>query len=57
VIKQHRTLASYINMLLGLGFALSHIQEWGPTEEQIASQPTLADEHQRPPFQLIAARS
>jgi ubiquinone/menaquinone biosynthesis C-methylase UbiE len=56
VIKQHRTLATYINMLLRLGFAISHVEEWGPTAEQIASQPTLADEHQRPPFLLVAAR-
>jgi ubiquinone/menaquinone biosynthesis C-methylase UbiE len=56
VIKQHRTLATYINMLLRLGFALSHVEEWGPTAEQIASRPTLADERQRPPFLLVAAR-
>jgi ubiquinone/menaquinone biosynthesis C-methylase UbiE len=56
VIKQHRTLATYINMLLRLGFALSHVEEWGPSAEQIASRPSLADEHQRPPFLLLAAR-
>ena len=56
VIKQHRTLATYINMLLRLGFTIFHVEEWGPTEEQIASRPNLADEHQRPPFLLVAAR-
>jgi SAM-dependent methyltransferase len=56
VIKQHRTLATYVNMLLRLGFALSSLEEWGPTAEQIASQPNLADERQRPPFLLVAAR-
>jgi len=56
VIKQHRTLAAYIDMLLRLGFAISHVEEWGPTEEQIASNPGWADERQRPPFLLIAAR-
>jgi SAM-dependent methyltransferase len=56
VIKQHRTVATYINMLLRVGFALSHVEEWGPTEEQIVSRPSLADEHQRPPFLLVAAR-
>ncbi|MBI1774867.1 MAG: class I SAM-dependent methyltransferase [Proteobacteria bacterium] len=56
VIKQHRTLAGYVNLLLRLGFALSHLEEWGPTPEQIAARPTLADEHQRPPFLLVAAR-
>jgi ubiquinone/menaquinone biosynthesis C-methylase UbiE len=56
VIKHHRTLATYINTLLRCGFAISHVEEWGPTDEQIALRPTLADEHQRPPFLLVAAR-
>ncbi len=56
VIKQHRTLATYINLLLRLGFTLTRVQEWGPTPEQIAALPNLADEHQRPPFLLVAAR-
>jgi SAM-dependent methyltransferase len=56
VIKQHRTLATYIGMLLRLGFAISRVEEWGPTDEQIASNPGWADERHRPPFLLIAAR-
>jgi SAM-dependent methyltransferase len=56
VIKQHRTLASYLNLLLRSGFALSHVEEWGPTEDQIALRPQFADERQRPPFLLVAAR-
>jgi hypothetical protein len=56
VIKQHRTLATYINMLLRLGFTLGHLEEWGPSPRQIASRPELADERQRPPFLLAAAR-
>ncbi len=56
VIKQHRTVGSYLNMLLHLGLAISHVEEWGPTEEQVALRPGLAEEHQRPPFLLVAAR-
>ena len=56
VIKLHRTVATYINMLLRRGFAISLVEEWGPTDAQIASRPNLADEHQRPPFLLLAAR-
>ncbi|MCW3475804.1 hypothetical protein [Limobrevibacterium gyesilva] len=56
MIKQHRTLAAYVNMLLRVGFAISHVEEWGPAEQQIASRPSLADERQRPPFLLVAAR-
>jgi ubiquinone/menaquinone biosynthesis C-methylase UbiE len=56
VIKQHRTVATYINTLLRLGFVISHVEEWGPTDAQIAARPALADERQRPPFFLLAAR-
>jgi ubiquinone/menaquinone biosynthesis C-methylase UbiE len=56
VIKQHRTLATYVNMLVRLGFAIAHVEEWGPTDQQIASRPQWADERQRPPFLLVAAR-
>ena len=56
VIKQHRTLATYVNMLLRLGFAIFHVEEWGPTQEQVAARPNLADELHRPPFLLLAAR-
>jgi len=56
VIKQHRIVASYINLLLRQGFILSRLVEWGPTADQIAAQPALADERQRPPFLIVAAR-
>ena len=56
VIKHHRTVATYLNTLLRLGFAISHVAEWGPTKEQIASRPDLAHDHERPPFLLVAAR-
>lgn len=56
VIKQHRTVATYINLLLRVGFSLSHVEEWGPTDAQIAARPNWADERQRPPFLLVAAR-
>ena len=55
VIKQHRTLATYINLLIQIGFVIGHVEEWGPTEEQIAAQPNWADERHRPPFLLMAA--
>jgi SAM-dependent methyltransferase len=56
VIKQHRTLATYINLLLERGFALSRVEEWGPTDAQIAAHPEWAVERDRPPFLLISAR-
>jgi SAM-dependent methyltransferase len=56
VIKQHRTVATYFNLLIGLGFAIVRVEEWGPSEAQIAAHPEWADEVQRPPFLLVAAR-
>jgi SAM-dependent methyltransferase len=56
VVKQHRTLATYINTLIQCGFVIAHVEEWGPTPSQIAAQANLADEHQRPPFLLVVAR-
>lgn len=56
VIKQHRTMGHYLNALLRHGFALEHVEEWGPDEAQIAACPELADERQRPPFLLVGAR-
>lgn len=56
VVKQHRTLATYVNLLLRLGFTLTHLEEWGPSLEQVAARPDWADERQRPPFLLVSAR-
>jgi SAM-dependent methyltransferase len=54
VIKRHRTIATYVNLLLDSGFTITHIDEWGPSKEQVASHPDWAGEHQRPSFLLIA---
>jgi len=56
VMKQHRTLATYVNLLLRAGFAISYVEEWGPSEAQIRAQPGLADERHRPPFLIVAAK-
>jgi SAM-dependent methyltransferase len=56
VIKQHRTIGHYLNALLRHGFAISHVEEWGPDDAQIAAHPEWADERQRPPFLLVGAR-
>jgi SAM-dependent methyltransferase len=56
VVKYHRTVASYVNSLLAQGFQLVRLEEWGPTQEQIAAHPEWADEVHRPPFLLLAAR-
>jgi len=56
VVKQHRTVGTYVTLLLRAGFALTQIEEWGPSEAQIAAHPEWAAERERPPFLLVAAR-
>lgn len=56
VVKQHRTLGTYLNLLLRLGFTIAHVEEWSPSDAQIAADPSLAEERERPMFLLVAAR-
>lgn len=53
VIKQHRTLGTTLNTLIAAGFAITHVEEWGPSEEQIAVRPDWAVERERPMFLII----
>ncbi|HEY1797143.1 MAG TPA: methyltransferase domain-containing protein [Stellaceae bacterium] len=55
VIKQHRTIGTYLNMLTGLGFRVEHVEEWGPTHEQLAAHPEWVGERERPAFLLVGA--
>jgi SAM-dependent methyltransferase len=55
VIKQHRTIAAYVNLLLELGFTPRRLEEWGPSEAQIAAHPEWSVERDRPPFLLVSA--
>jgi SAM-dependent methyltransferase len=56
VVKQHRTVATYLNLLIEAGFTIARVVEWAPSPEQIAAHPEWADEVERPPFLLVAAR-
>ncbi|WP_425251688.1 class I SAM-dependent methyltransferase [Janthinobacterium sp. NFX145] len=53
VIKQHRTLGTTLNALIRAGFQLEHVEEWGPTDAQVAQQPALAEERERPMLLLV----
>lgn len=55
VVKQHRMLGTTLTTLIGAGFAIRHVEEWRPTEAQIAAMPTLAEELDRPMLLLVAA--
>lgn len=56
IVKQHRTIGTTLNLLIGLGFTVTHVEEWGPTDAQIAKHPDWAEARERPMFLLIAAR-
>ena len=56
VLKQHRTIGSTLNLLVRLGFVIAHVEEWAPTDDQIADRPELAEERERPMLLLVGAR-
>ena len=56
VVKQHRTIGTTLNLLIRAGFSIAHVEEWGPTDEQILATPELAEERDRPMFLLVAAQ-
>ncbi|HSV01350.1 MAG TPA: class I SAM-dependent methyltransferase [Roseiarcus sp.] len=56
VRKQHRTLGTTLNTLIDAGFALRRLVEWSPTPEQLAAQPSLAEEMERPMMAIVAAQ-
>lgn len=53
VIKQHRTISTYLTILLNAGFILVAINEWGPSTEQIKKFPDWSKTRDRPPFLLV----
>jgi SAM-dependent methyltransferase len=53
VVKQHRMLGTYFSMLRRTGFMVSHLEDWGPSEEQVAARPDWAAERERPLFLLV----
>jgi SAM-dependent methyltransferase len=56
VVKQHRTLATTLNLLADAGFIVGHVEEWGPTREQMAAHPEWRIEHRQPSFLLVSVR-
>ena len=55
VVKQHRTITSYVRSLRGAGFTVTDLIEWGPSADQIAAVPEWDIELDRPYSLLIAA--
>lgn len=56
VIKQHRTIGTLLNALIATGFSIRQVNEWGPTDAQVAAQPALAEERERPMMLLVSVQ-
>jgi SAM-dependent methyltransferase len=56
VVKHHRRIGTTLNLLIAAGFVIGQVEEFCPTDAQIAERPALAEERDRPTFLLIAAR-
>jgi SAM-dependent methyltransferase len=56
VLKQHRTIGTTLNTLIGAGFVIRHVEEWAPAAEQLAAQPGLVDEIERPMMLIVSAQ-
>ena len=55
VPRQHRSVSSYVNGVLGAGLVFRSLLEPGPDEKAIATWPRLNDQRRRPPFLVIRA--
>lgn len=55
VRKYHRTVETYVQLLLQNGFALTGFRDWVPSLEDVAQHPEWKDERRRPYFLLISA--
>jgi hypothetical protein len=54
IVKQHRTIGTTLNTLIGAGFAIQQVLEWAPSPDQIAENPALAEERERPMILIIS---
>lgn len=55
VLKHHRTVATTLNDLMDAGFAIRRVAEFAPTAAQIAAEPALEEELDRPMMLMVAA--
>jgi SAM-dependent methyltransferase len=55
VVKYHRTIATTVNLLIAAGFRILRLEEFAPTAGQVAANPNLAEEIDRPMFLMVAA--
>lgn len=56
VIKYHRTLTTYLNSLIKIGFEITDVVEPKPAENMLNTVPGMRDELRRPMMLLVSAR-
>lgn len=56
VIKYHRTLTTYLNSLIKIGFEITGVVEPKPAENMLNTVPGMRDELRRPMMLLVLAR-
>ena len=56
VIKYHRTLTTYLNSLIKIGFEITGVVEPKPAENMLNTVPGMLDELRRPMMLLVSAR-
>ncbi len=56
VIKYHRTLTTYLNSLIKIGFEITGVVEPKPAENMLNTVPGMQDELRRPMMLLVSAR-
>ncbi len=56
VEKYHRTLGTTFSALIAAGFDVDHLEEWRPSDAQMAAHPEWEQELDRPMFLLMRAR-
>jgi SAM-dependent methyltransferase len=54
VVKYHHTVSDYVGAMLRAGFTLTALEEWGPTDEQVAEHPDWAGDRERPLFMVLS---
>lgn len=54
VVKHHRRIGTTLNALIAAGFAIRRVDEFAPSAEQVAQDPGLAEELERPMMLLLS---
>lgn len=55
IVKEHRTVATYVNTVIDAGLTIERIVEFGPSPEEVEEHPERADDRHRPWFLLVRA--